>query len=442
MDVARMLMTVLGGGTPWLLDEQVLALPSLVGYWPGEELSGATLVDASGNGKTGAYYGAPAVTLNQPGIGDGQPSVYYPGAGGAAFTAALTNLTPELFTLLQYVYIDPTAASDDIYHWSAFCQIDGNNIINLYKDNGSNGNSFRASYTAGGTGSISILHHYDAPRWMLTALTVNKAQDRMRWILDGIQQGPDIAGLGTWAGTPSNLYIGSAGGNNWQGWIAKTAVINAELSPQTLYALSGRGRSASSTVNNILYLGDSKTASYDTQWMIQAELQRRSGQIWRETPRKVAVGGITTAAMLAQAPADIAAMAGKGTPDRIIYNLGANDCLAGIWTTKADWKANTLSLVNLYAAAYPSALHHLTKVWRNDAAHPEALTNIALMNAAVDELYASYPALFRPWINEANYLPGSDNGATYTADQIHPNAAGYALLAPAQAQAMISGTWQ
>ena len=65
----------------------------------------------------------------------------------------------------------------------------------------------------------------------------------------------------------------------------------------------------------------------------------------------------------------------------------------------------------------------------------------ALMNEAIDELYASYSYLY-PFINEANYLPGTDNGASYTMDKIHPNAYGFALLSVAQARAILTNTWQ
>jgi len=435
-------LTRLDQGLPWFFDEQVRALSGLVGFWPGEELSGTALVDASGNNRGGGYFGGPPnITFGQPGVGDGKPSVFFPGAGMAAFTGSLSGaLTPNLCTLFQAVYLDPGAAADNNYHFSLFLQADSNNLFEMYKDNGTNGNSLRALFKFGGALSISGYHSYDRPRWMLAALAVNQAAGRARWYLDGIQQGPDITGLGTWAGNPTNLYIGTAAGNNWLGWIAKTGAVNAELSPQTIWSLSGRGRSASAAVHSMLYLGDSKTANYDTEWMEQFELQRATGQIWKQGAAKIAVGGITTAGMVDRCDADIAALPNKDLLTHIFINLGANDCVNQAWVDKATWKSKTLYLANAYHAGCPNARIYLTKIWRHDRS--ECLANIAQMNEATDELLASYPGYLRPFVNEANHLPGLDDGATCAPDKVHPNGPGYALLAPAKAKAILLEAWQ
>lgn len=438
MNRMKMKMMMGQGGVSWQFDEQVLTLPNLIGYWPGEELTGSTLIDASENGKTGAYFGSPAVTLGQPGIGDGKPSVYYPGSGGAAFTASLAAvITPGLFSVFQWVYLDPSCLADNLYHYSLFHQVDANNRMSLYKANTTNRNSLRGSYTAGGVACVTGFYDYDSiARWLLVMLTINKSDDRMRWFVDGIQQGADVKGLGTYVGAPTNLYIGTAAGSNWKGWIAKTGVTNAEISPQTAWALSGKSRAISSTVNNILWIGDSKTASYDTQWMLAKKLQLATGQTWRETPAKIATGGINAATMAGEIDADLTARAGLGMPTHIIINLGANDVTVA--PDKSTWKANILYIVNACHVAYPDAKIYLTKIWRHDG---DYLANCATLNTGIDELYAGYPAILYPFIDEGNYLPGSDDGVTYTVDKVHPNAAGFQLLASGQARAILEETW-
>lgn len=60
---------------------------------------------------------------------------------------------------------------------------------------------------------------------------------------------------------------------------------------------------------------------------------------------------------------------------------------------------------------------------------------IAIMNTKTDEMYAANTWL-KTGINEADFLPSTDDGVTYTADGVHPNHAGYALEAAAWLEAI------
>ena len=76
------------------------------------------------------------------------------------------------------------------------------------------------------------------------AITWNKAQDRVRAVLNGVQAGADMTTLGVWVGALANGFsaIGnftSAGGANfWDGYIKYVGLWNTELTVAEIATLA------------------------------------------------------------------------------------------------------------------------------------------------------------------------------------------------------------
>lgn len=182
---------------------------------------------------------------------------------------------------------------------------------------------------------------------------------------------------------------------------------------------------------NIYPYGDSKTvgslddAAYGFlgggfPWVLceSVEASRSAGCF--ERPSRTAAGGRTTATAKAAVDAELAAK--DGTPDYILYNLGANDVTA--MPVQATWETNTAYILDAMHAKWPLAHIYLMRVWVQGQA-----TNCNTLATWQDNVLASRSAWAHAGPDERIFLENGDNGATYTADGIHPNHAGYVLTA-------------
>lgn len=160
----------------------------------------------------------------------------------------------------------------------------------------------------------------------------------------------------------------------------------------------------------MLGVGDSKTLTFPGYMFYACQ-----DHMWGESPYRIGVNGINTQGMADRCDADIAAM--TNTPDEICINLGANDSPPDV----ATFQASMNYIIQAYHTAYSDANIRIAKIWRRDNA-----ADIAIMNEAIDNLYTANSWL-KPGINEADFLEGGDNGATYTTDGTHPTDAGYQL---------------
>lgn len=173
-------------------------------------------------------------------------------------------------------------------------------------------------------------------------------------------------------------------------------------------------------VKNVLPYGDSKTASSNYPVYFLAYLANTRGyQLWRVTPATIATGGLTVAT--AQDGIDASLAAATGTPDVILFNLGAND--AGGALVEATWKADLAYILDAMNVKWASAQIYLMRVWRRDTE-----SNCNLMATWIGDVIAS-----RAWCHlgpdERVFLEAGDDGETYTGDGIHPNDAGQRLTA-------------
>lgn len=178
-------------------------------------------------------------------------------------------------------------------------------------------------------------------------------------------------------------------------------------------------------VKNMLLYGDSKTLNINYQgYLIPLLANQRTYQLWRVTPAVIAVGGRTTAT--AQAAVDAELAAEVGTPDVILYNLGANDVSS--MPVQATYQTNIAYILDAFHTKWASALVYVMKCGRQN--FDTECNTLVTWNTTVIDARSSW-AFFGG--DERVFLKGSDNYVTNTTDGTHANDAGTRLTAAAWA---------
>jgi len=207
-----------GGGGPQMprflarsLERMQMTHPAqLIGLWPLDSKVGATVAkDYSTRGNDGAYT---AVTLEQPGFGDGKTCALFDGAASfmqppAAFRTAFNG--QELSIAVWCRVLNAAVWADGgARRWLHF-QVDANNSIHLTKQ--ATANRLEWTYVAGATASQIIKTGFSSTDWFHMGLTASKSADQMIAYLNGVQEGAIQTGLGTFAGTlaAANTVIGA-----------------------------------------------------------------------------------------------------------------------------------------------------------------------------------------------------------------------------------------
>jgi len=106
-----------------------------------------------------------------------------------------------------------------------------------------------------------------------------------------------------------------------------------------------------------------------------------------------------------------------------VVNLGANDVVAGL-PAEAAWEADLGYILDAIKVKWPAAKVYVMRPWRRYYA--AGCNTLAGWIATVVGARAAW-AFVGP--DERVFLENGDNGATYTDDGVHPNAAGYSLTA-------------
>jgi lysophospholipase L1-like esterase len=397
---------------------------NLVALWAHNDSSGTVCTDSSPNKYNGTYN---SVVLNQLGIGDSGKSGLYDGIASFTnlYSTGLNNaFNKSEFSIITWVKIPSAVWAATGYQYIIRFYSDGSNDISIHV--GNSAGVIRMGYTAGGTTRYRDKSSMSSTDWLCLALTVSKSNDRLRPFFNGSQYLADIAELGSWA-TPGNFNsnvcsLGSRYGDSFSlginANIGPTAVWSIELTPAEVALLA-----SPSNVIGILFIGDSKTDNEIYREPLRDALKTASGSRWVEMPTQIGISGITTALMAARCDADIVSMAGIQSPREIIINLGANDVNGSALAD--DFETNTRYIVNAYHTAFPLSNIRLTKIWKRGAA-----VAVAAANVIISAIYLDYTWL-KPGIDEALFLEGGDDGATYTTDGVHPNVAGGILEADA-----------
>lgn len=213
---------------------------SIVSYLPLWEGAGSVAADIGGRGLNGAYT---AVTLGQPGIGDGRTAASFDGSTSLVnwYSAGLNSaFNGAEGTLLLWAKVSAAGVwTDAAFRRLAELRADGNNHVAIFK--GSTNNQLNVEYAAGGT-TKSIATAYSGTGWFPYGLTWSKSGDAVKAYLNNAQTGATGTGLGTWVGS-INATIATLGDYSttptqvWSGLLAHPLLLNcaATLEEVTAY---------------------------------------------------------------------------------------------------------------------------------------------------------------------------------------------------------------
>lgn len=169
-------------------------------------------------------------------------------------------------------------------------------------------------------------------------------------------------------------------------------------------------------------LGDSKTAAELYQATLTTSLRTSTGAKWKEVLPSPAVSGYR-ASDFAGGVIDTFLAQMHETPEFMLLNLGANDVVS--LPTSAQWKGYMREIFRAVHGKWGSCPIYLMDTWRRTYA-TESNTLATWRSELRAESEFSY---VRQGPDERVFLENGDDGVTYTADGIHPNAAGYVLTA-------------
>lgn len=216
--------------------------------WMLNEPSGTTIVDSGGAGRNGVYS---AVTLGQPGLGDGRTSALFDGTTsyGNIYSAGLASAFngSEGSAVIWFKVLNAGVLTDGLARRMLAIAVDTNNRVFLFKN--TIANDIRAIYTAGGvvkTFSLGPGNSFFSTDWASCGLTWSKSADLVMGYLNGAPYPPSaLSGLGVWAGAPAatTTAIGAFNTtptNQWAGWLSRATIWNAALTDAEMYAAGTR----------------------------------------------------------------------------------------------------------------------------------------------------------------------------------------------------------
>lgn len=220
--------------------EKVKALAPIA-YWPLNETSGTTALDASGNGRNGVHSN---VTVGQSGFGDGGGlSAYYDGV------AAYTNIySPSFYAGFNgdvgtiHLWIKVAAAD-----WPSSTAREAIRILPssfYYVLIRKTSNTLRLFRQSGATQRFRTITVVPTDAWMAIALTWNVATNELFSYVNGVAAGT-VSGsiLAAWLPTISttidtNIGAGNSAAGLWKGYIDDVAIWNRALSASEIAQLA------------------------------------------------------------------------------------------------------------------------------------------------------------------------------------------------------------
>lgn len=400
---------------------QTVGLDYLLRYYPLQDLSGTVAIDKSKNQSNGSYTGSP--TLAQSGIlGTDKSVLFVANSYCNIYSAALAaGYNPEEMSFGFFIK-PPNAAwwTDNTQHTLNYLRSNASNLRGINK---TTGNLIQVANISGGTSKTVAGASFGFTNWMHLGFTISKSNDRARLHLDGYQYNV-ATGLGTYDPVALATTYAIIGNYN-------TGAGFASLAYQMHYYLATRELTGdemekianpfSKPATRLFAIGDSKTNNFPGWPYYINQTFQNLGRWWVQKPAQYGAGGLTTA--IAKAAIDAQLASRTDIPNYVIINLGANDVTAG--DPGATWLTNTEYICAAIHAKYPFAPIYLTKIWCRNTGLQAA--GIAAINGYIDTIVADPNYNYvHVGVNEADFLPGGDDGATMTSDGVHPNALGCA----------------
>ena len=392
---------------------------AVVRAWPFADQGGASITELV----AGDHALPQNVTLGQPGHADGFSAVGFQDDAAAVniYSEALSAAFPAAEGSLALWYLHDSAAieSADIHYLFRF-YVDGANYLAANK--GAGKLSVAVSYAAGGsTVNGTISNGNLLPGWNLLVTTWSKSADQFKVYLNGLEH-ISKTGLGTWAGVLSKSLtcIGSGGtSKSWGGDIDCVMLFNRALTPAEILALQ---KDAAACEHWFLTYGDSKTAANVYQAFLQNDLYDALGYQYLSTTN-LGVSGSSAASRRPLVDAELLTV--KDAPNRwILCNLGVNDIAARL-PVETVFKDNYGYILDALHARFPHCSIGVARIWRRGFDD-----SCDALNAWIDELIAARSYCV-PGPDERLVIRATGDGASYSSDGLHPNAAGYEQMANA-----------
>lgn len=215
---------------------------SPIAYWPLNEPSGGTAVDASGNGYDGAYTG---VTLGQTGIGDGETCPLFDGANdycdiySAGLDAAFDKDEGSMSCWVKV--FNAGVWTDGLERYAFAVRNNWTNKAQFFKDVVNN----RVYWHRGTTGDISSVLNPAMggyTDWFHVGMTWSVLANEMKAFLNGPQEGSTQT-ISSWtdALAADECNIGSKDqvpSSPWLGWVAHYAIWDTIVTPAQMLALA------------------------------------------------------------------------------------------------------------------------------------------------------------------------------------------------------------
>lgn len=225
----------------------------------------------------------------------------------------------------------------------------------------------------------------------------------------------DSATLSPGTAAMTDLNIGTAGNyGNMDGYefIAYNSVLSdADIVRVEDYFYKKYG------TNYILTIGDSKTTlNYPNYWQ---DYLRLSWEIETKKPLhvdKIATAGWKISDIKGAIDAGLAAL--TTTPSYIFINEGVNE--TALTAIESSYKSDYQYVLDAIHTKFPTAQIRMSNVWKRNW----DVTVNANVNQWIDDLVALNSSFCTAGDDERVWLENGDDGATYTTDGVHYNAAG------------------
>ena len=211
-----------------------------IAYWPLWDTAGVIATElVNSPAQDGTYLNAPL--LGQPGIGDGNTSVWFNVGNDCVdiYSVAFDGVfNGQEGSCMIWLKVNGAAVWTDGTLRRTLClHVDANNWAIMNKD--SVNNQLLFNYKSGGV-SKNRTHAITSTDWIHTAMTWSLTANELKCYVNGVQAGATINGLGAWAGplNPVKTLIASfsfAGANPFHGWLAHGVVFGSAL-PQPIIA--------------------------------------------------------------------------------------------------------------------------------------------------------------------------------------------------------------
>lgn len=165
-------------------------------------------------------------------------------------------------------------------------------------------------------------------------------------------------------------------------------------------------------------IGDSKSVEGTWPQLLEDQLTVATGSNWSRS--EAAFSGMNVSSINSNLSAVLAG--NPGEPGFVLINASINDVFGG--TSQASYEASLTSILDAVHTKWPSAQCYLMRFWAQGKT-----TECNTFAGYIDNVIAARSSFAHLGPDERVFLENGDNGATYMADDRHPNAAGYALTA-------------